>query len=484
MPVLCVESGITYATGVALVAAEGGANRTAQVSGSVSFATSVNSSQYNLGIVIIPNPGEETQDDGDINIGAQMTGAFSCSAPNSEIRNLRTNNLNLTSAPNMTIDGLICDGLGSDGVIYNDTVNIGKLIIHNANDSLISSATRPNSNITNVTSVGATRFGFANGKFNNCVDINSANQGYFGEMSGSGNLWEHDGSGTNTITESPVTDVFVDYAAGKYGILSTSGPGAANAGGFIFTASSGVPVPGLLNSNYMVEYSMKKNVTGQSVGAQMITIADGSDFTGTVTAEVTVDGGTKTAGGGTVTHEGEGYHSYAPTQAETNGDHIAFSFSGTGALTSTIQVYTNFPQTTDHTTPLATIDFTVNSILIDTDDLQKNQGDWLTATGFNTVVPPSVAQFDARTIPSDDYFVVTDYTAPDNASITSILADTNELQLNQGNWLTATGFSTLVATDIVTGGAITTSAGIASADINKINGVTITGNGSGSPFDV
>lgn len=32
-------------------------------------------------------------------------------------------------------------------------------------------------------------------------------------------------------------------------------------------------------------------------------------------------------------------------------------------------------------------------------------------------------------------------TAPDNASITAILADTDELQTNQGNWLTATGFA-------------------------------------------
>ena len=32
--------------------------------------------------------------------------------------------------------------------------------------------------------------------------------------------------------------------------------------------------------------------------------------------------------------------------------------------------------------------------------------------------------------------------APDNASITAILADTNELQTNQGNWVTATGFAT------------------------------------------
>lgn len=39
-------------------------------------------------------------------------------------------------------------------------------------------------------------------------------------------------------------------------------------------------------------------------------------------------------------------------------------------------------------------------------------------------------------------------TAPDNASIASILADTNELQQNQGDWATATGFSTHSATDV------------------------------------
>lgn len=85
----------------------------------------------------------------------------------------------------------------------------------------------------------------------------------------------------------------------------------------------------------------------------------------------------------------------------------------------------------------------------------------------NTVVPPSVAQFDARTLLAADYFdpavdavanvtlVATTTTntdmrgtdsantvAPDNASIASILVDTNDLQTNQGNWLTATGFST------------------------------------------
>lgn len=95
---------------------------------------------------------------------------------------------------------------------------------------------------------------------------------------------------------------------------------------------------------------MKKNVASQSVGCQMITAADGSAFTGSVTVSVTGDNGaqaTGSVGSGACTHEGNGYHSYAPAQAETNYDHVAFTFTGTGAVPATIQIYTTFPQTGD-----------------------------------------------------------------------------------------------------------------------------------------
>lgn len=91
---------------------------------------------------------------------------------------------------------------------------------------------------------------------------------------------------------------------------------------------------------------MRKNVAGQTVGSQMIAAADGSAFTGSVTAILTGDGGTQ-GGGGACVHEGNGYHSYTPSQAETNYDHIAFTFTGTGAVPRTTQVYTSFPQTGD-----------------------------------------------------------------------------------------------------------------------------------------
>lgn len=88
---------------------------------------------------------------------------------------------------------------------------------------------------------------------------------------------------------------------------------------------------------------MQKNVASQKIGAQMVSASDGSAFTGSVTVSVTIDAGTQatgTVGSGACTHEGNGYHTYAPSQAETNGTIIAFTFTGTGAVPTTVQVFT------------------------------------------------------------------------------------------------------------------------------------------------
>lgn len=95
---------------------------------------------------------------------------------------------------------------------------------------------------------------------------------------------------------------------------------------------------------------MKKNVASQSIGAQMVSATDGSAFTGAVTVYVTGDAGTQavgSVGSGACTHEGNGYHTYAPAQAETNYSQIAFTFIGTGAVPQTVQIFTNYPQTAD-----------------------------------------------------------------------------------------------------------------------------------------
>ncbi len=146
---------------------------------------------------------------------------------------------------------------------------------------------------------------------------------------------------------------------------------------------------------------MKKNVASQSVGAQMITAADGTAFTGTVTVVITEDNGTQTASGGTApAHEGNGYHSYSPTQGETDADHIAFTWTGTGAIPVTIQVYTTFPQTVDNdvlasgATGFTAIDTVVDAIKVKTDFLPSATagaagGVFIAGTNAATVVTTS-----------------------------------------------------------------------------------------------
>lgn len=84
---------------------------------------------------------------------------------------------------------------------------------------------------------------------------------------------------------------------------------------------------------------MRRNIAGQKTGAQVLA-TDGTAFTGAVTVYITKDAGTQaigTVGGGACAHEGNGYHTYAPSQTETDADLVAFTFIGTGASPVTIQ---------------------------------------------------------------------------------------------------------------------------------------------------
>ena len=85
---------------------------------------------------------------------------------------------------------------------------------------------------------------------------------------------------------------------------------------------------------------MRKNVASQYVAAQLVSSSDGSAVTtGTTTVYVTVDGGTQGSGAGVIVHEGQGQWIYEPTQAETNGDHVAFTFSNSSAVSTCVNVY-------------------------------------------------------------------------------------------------------------------------------------------------
>lgn len=85
---------------------------------------------------------------------------------------------------------------------------------------------------------------------------------------------------------------------------------------------------------------MRKNVAGQNVAGQVNSRTDGSPLTASVSVFVTIDGGAQTAGGGTLAHKGNGHWNYAPTQAETNGNHLAVTFTHATGVNQTVNVYT------------------------------------------------------------------------------------------------------------------------------------------------
>ena len=136
---------------------------------------------------------------------------------------------------------------------------------------------------------------------------------------------------------------------------------------------------------------------------------------------------------------------------------------------------------TDGANTVAPVDVSsdVTAILADTNELQLNQNNWLTATGFSTFDASTdtvttdtasrdaskadvsgLSTFDASTDQvvasnmrgTDGANTVTPNTvAPDNASIAAILLDTADLQANQGQWLTAnvSGLASQASVDVL-----------------------------------
>jgi hypothetical protein len=215
----------------------------------------------------------------------------------------------------------------------------------------------------------------------------------------------------------------------------------------------------------------------------MITAADGTAFTGAVSVLYTIDNGTQTAGGGTApAHEGNGYHSYTPLQAETNGDHIAFTFTGTGAILSTVQVYTTFPQTGDSftligatgsgLTTLATqasvnvIDGIVDNILLDTAEI-GTAGAGLTNINLPNQTMDIVGNITGNL--SGSVGSVTGAVGSVTGSVGSVTAGVTVTTNSDKTGYSISGAKTtldalndIAATDVVSAGAITTLAGAVS----------------------
>ncbi len=199
---------------------------------------------------------------------------------------------------------------------------------------------------------------------------------------------------------------------------------------------------------------MKKNTASQIIGAQMVSAADGSAFTSAVTVYVTGNGGTQAAGSvgaGACTHEGNGFHSYAPAQAETNYDHIAFTFIGAGAVPATIQVYPSFPQTGDPfdrlgapagasvSADVAAIKAETATILADTNELQT---DWANGGRLDNVLDARASQTSVDDLPTsaelatalataDDAVLSAVADLPTNAELATALASADDAVLAQ-----------------------------------------------------
>ena len=167
---------------------------------------------------------------------------------------------------------------------------------------------------------------------------------------------------------------------------------------------------------------MKKNVGSQSVGVQMITAADGTNFTGTVTVVITIDNGTQSSSGGTApAHEGNGYHSYTPTQAETNGDHLAFTFTGSGAISHTVQTFTEFPQTVDNDTKIS---------LIPTTAMRGTDS----AALATVCTEARLAELDAGNLPTDIAAIpTTAMRGTDSAALATVCTEARLAELDSGN---------------------------------------------------
>lgn len=224
---------------------------------------------------------------------------------------------------------------------------------------------------------------------------------------------------------------------------------------------------------------MKKNVSGQFVGAQMINATTGAAFTGSVTVSVTGDAGTQatgSVGSGACTHEGNGYHTYAPAQAETNYDLVAFTFTGTGAVPVTVQIYTSFPQTGDNYARLGAP--AGASVSADVAAVKAVLPAALVSGRIDASVGAMAANVLTATAIDADAFTAAKFAADVTTELQSGLATAAALSTVAG-YIDTEVAAIKAKTDSLT----FTVAGQVDANIQSVNDVTVNGNGSaGTPW--
>ncbi len=207
---------------------------------------------------------------------------------------------------------------------------------------------------------------------------------------------------------------------------------------------------------------------------------------GTTTVSVTGDGGTYTTGSvgsGAATHKGGGYWEYGPAQAETNYDHVAFTFVNTSAITATVQVYPSFPQSVDNATNVSAI---------------KTKTDFLPSATAGAAGGVFIAGTNAATTITTG--LTTTFTGNLTGSVGSVTGAVGSvtaaitLPSIPANWITAAGITAAALNGkgdwMVTytqpagflaatfPALVASSTTVMSANVTKVNGTTVNGSGT------
>jgi len=189
----------------------------------------------------------------------------------------------------------------------------------------------------------------------------------------------------------------------------------------------------------------------------VVQISDGAVQTTGCTVRIIPDGVAEGDGGGTTAYSTDGVVLYTPTQAETNYTSFLLIAKKTGCIPTSITVVTTASATNG------------NVVLSGETHTSAVIPSVTTVTGN---VDGSVGSLTGHTVQTGDSFAL----ANGAAGFAAIDTNVDTLIANQGDWATATGFSTHAATDIVSAGAITTLTG-AVVNVDSVDTITTyTGN--------
>lgn len=94
--------------------------------------------------------------------------------------------------------------------------------------------------------------------------------------------------------------------------------------------------------------TLRKNVASQKLVFSLVNASTGAPLTGaTVTAKLSIDGGSSTTASGAVTELANGQYLWSPSQADTNGTMLGVQFTATGAVPAAFTIYTTAADPTD-----------------------------------------------------------------------------------------------------------------------------------------